>query len=57
MVPISAKKNQNLDQLIDMIQEVGNYMGWWNPDSPNFRFTESPYHKDVVWMFACCYYA
>ena len=45
------------DQLIDMIQEVGNYMGWWNPDSPNFRFAESPYHKDVVWMFACCYYA
>lgn len=45
------------DQLIEMVKEVGTYMGWWNPDSPNFRFTEYPYHKDVVWLFACCYYA
>lgn len=45
------------DQLIDMVKEVGTYMGWWNPDSPNFRFAEYPYHKDVVWMFAFCYYA
>lgn len=45
------------DQLIDMIKEVGTYMGWWNPDSPNFRFADYPYHKDTVWMFAFCYYA
>jgi len=45
------------EQLVGMLEEVGAYMGWWNPDSPNFRFAEHPYNKDVVWLFACCYYA
>lgn len=45
------------DQLIEMVKEVGTYMGWWDPNSPNYRFTDYPFHKDVVWLFACCYYA
>ncbi len=43
------------DDLIYMIKSCGSYMGWWNPDSPNYRFEAlSGLNVDIAWMFAVC---
>lgn len=50
------------DQLISMVKNVGEHMGWWNEDRANYLFSEDaegkPINedKDSAWMFACCYY-
>lgn len=44
------------DDLIKMFQSAGAYMGWWNEESPNYRFSDlSSLNTDIAWMFACCY--
>ena len=50
------------DQLIDMLQKVGTYKGWWNETSPQYIFNTDAAGKpikeveSIAWMFACCYY-
>ena len=45
-------------QIADAIRAVGNYRGWWNPESHNYLFAD---HSGVVlqnaWLFLCGYYS
>lgn len=43
--------------MVNMLQTVGAYKGWWNPQHYNYLFTGIPYQTDMAWLFACCYYA
>lgn len=43
--------------MVNMLQIVGAYKGWWNPQHYNYLFAETPYQPESVWLFACCYYA
>ena len=50
------------DDLIHMIQNAGDYKGWWDMDHPNFIFDEVvdengeiALNPEIAWMFACCY--
>jgi len=42
-----------------MIQQCGKYMGWWNPESENYKVvfgaTEGV-NLEIAWMFACGYF-
>ncbi len=44
-----------------IIQNHGEYVGWWDPDSPGFLFEDENEHKlvglnpDIAWLFVCCY--
>ncbi len=43
------------DDLIYMIQSCGEYMGWWNSNSPNYRFEAvTDLNTETAWMFAVC---
>ena len=50
------------DQLIDMVQKVGAYKGWWDETSAQYIFNTDAAGKpireveSIAWMFACCYY-
>ena len=43
--------------MVNMLQIVGEYKGWWNPQHYNYLFTGVSYQAETVWLFACCYYA
>jgi hypothetical protein len=55
VVPLNA-------QLMEMIQTVGAYKGWWKETSPQYIFNTDSLGKpikeveSIAWMFACCYY-
>ena len=42
-----------------MIQQCGQYLGWWDPTSENYKVVFSGtegINLDIIWMFACCYF-
>ena len=45
------------DDLIYMIQNGGEYMGWYKPEDDNYLFKENGLTVDLTlaWMFAVCY--
>lgn len=55
VVPLNA-------QLMEMIQTVGAYKGWWKETSPQYIFNTDSLGKpikeveSIAWMFPCCYY-
>lgn len=52
--PVSGLYPLN-DDLIHIIKGCGEYMGWWNIDSPNYLLsTVEDLYVDTGWMFAVC---
>ncbi len=45
------------DQLIYVLQNAGNYMGWWDFVNNRDIFGDVVVDEKVAWMFACAYYA
>lgn len=43
------------DSLMYMIQNGGEQFGWWNEESPVYKFDSIDLNVDIAWMFACCY--
>ena len=45
------------EDLVYMLQNGGEYMGWWDETSANFLFAElgSKFNPELGWMFAVCY--
>lgn len=45
------------EDLIYMIQQGGDYKGWWDIENGNYLFTELPnLNAEIAWMFAVCYF-
>lgn len=46
------------DDLIYILKEYGEYVGWWRNDSQSsYLFSEvSGLNTEIAWMFACCYF-
>lgn len=45
------------DDLIYMIQNGGEFKGWWDAGNGNYVFGEvSGFNPELGWMFACCYF-
>ena len=45
------------DDLIYMLQNGGEYKGWWDSENGNYLFEDLPdLNTAIAWMFACCYY-
>lgn len=45
------------EDLMYMLQQGGDHIGWWDSTSPNYRFEElSSLNTEIAWMFACCYF-
>ena len=43
------------EDLAYMIQQGGNRKGWWDPESPNYLFTDYPnVNTEIAWMFGLC---
>lgn len=44
-----------------ILQQRGEYVGWWDPDSMTFIFVDDNgnpvigLNKEIAWLFACCY--
>lgn len=52
--PVSGLYALN-DDLIHMIQNAGEYMGWWDSSNPNFLLTSvEGLNPESGWMFAVC---
>lgn len=45
------------EDIVYMLQNGGEYMGWYDSDSESYLFTETatPVNEDLAWMFAVCY--
>lgn len=44
------------DDLIYMMQQGGDYKGWWDSTSGQYMFSGiSNLNVEIAWMFACCY--
>lgn len=49
------------DDLMYILQQHGDYYGWWNSDSHSYLFVDengvvdTTVNPDVAWLFACCY--
>lgn len=47
------------EDLVYMIQQGGEYKGWWDPENPNFLFKDANGNRDmtinleIAWLFAC----
>lgn len=45
------------EDLMYMIQQGGDYAGWWDAENANYLFVElAGLNANVAWMFACCYF-
>ncbi len=44
------------DQLIYVLKNAGNYMGWWDYAKGSDIFGDLVVPAEVAWMFACAYY-
>ncbi len=44
------------EQLAYAIQNVGNYMGWWNFEVGSDIFGDEVYPVSIAWLFACAVY-
>ncbi len=42
------------EYLREVIIKCGEFLGWWNPKSMNYRFESVSYNENNVWMFALC---
>lgn len=44
-----------------IIQQFGDYQGWWNPDHLSYRFRDMDgnnlpgYNNEIAWLLMCCY--
>lgn len=44
-----------------IIKQRGDYAGWWDPESPSYRFKDpngnnlSGINNDIAWLLMCCY--
>lgn len=46
------------DDLIYMLQNGGEHMGWWDSESAVYKFGElENFNEELGWLFACCYFA
>ena len=51
------------DDLMHILQNHGEYMGWWNPASENYLFKDGAGNQipdinpEYAWLFMCCYLA
>ncbi|MBE6587164.1 MAG: hypothetical protein E7647_01970 [Ruminococcaceae bacterium] len=49
------------EDLMYIIQQNGDHMGWWNPEGSNYRFLNTDDTKDltinteIAWLLMCCY--
>jgi hypothetical protein len=45
------------EDLMYMLKNGGEYMGWWNKESANYLFTDlgDRFNPELGWMFAVCY--
>ena len=49
------------EDLMYIIQQNGDHMGWWDTESPNYRFLNDASQKDytvnteIAWLLMCCY--
>ena len=49
------------EDLMYIIQQNGDHMGWWDPDGSNYRFRNMDETKDltinteIAWLLMCCY--
>ena len=45
------------EDLMYMLKNGGEHMGWWNESSANFLFADlgSKFNPELGWMFAVCY--
>ncbi len=49
------------EDLMYIIQQNGDHMGWWDPDGNNYRFRNMDDTKDltinteIAWLLMCCY--
>lgn len=45
------------EDLMYMLKNGGEHIGWWDPESENFLFADlgSAFNPDLGWMFAVCY--
>lgn len=44
------------DDLVYMLQNAGEFQGWWNIDHPNYLFATKPnLNTESAWLFAVCY--
>ncbi len=43
------------DDLIHIIQNSGEYLGWFDSSSYDYIFEDMVVNKDLAWMFAVCY--
>ena len=44
------------EDLAYMLQNGGEYLGWWDIEHPNYLFTaKSNLNTEIAWMFAVCY--
>lgn len=49
------------EDLMYIIQQNGDHMGWWDTQSPNYRFLNAADQKDfsinteIAWLLMCCY--
>lgn len=45
------------EDLIYMVQNGGEYKGWWEKDNPSYMFADlEGFNPTIGWMYACCYY-
>lgn len=46
------------EDLYYMLQNGGEYKGWWDSSNANYLFSETPgVNTEIAWMFCCCYIA
>ncbi len=51
------------DDMMYILQQHGEYYGWWNTESHSYLFysadgtADTTINPDVAWLFACCYAA
>ena len=44
-----------------IIQQRGEYVGWWNPENPNYLFKDmngnnlTDINNEIAWLLMCCY--
>lgn len=44
-------------ELMMMIQDIGEFNGWWNSSSKNYQFGDYPgLNPETAWMFVCRYF-
>ena len=49
------------EDLMYIIQQNGDHMGWWDPDGSTYRFLNMDDTKDltinteIAWLLMCCY--